>query len=277
MIELIDFLKAAGVGVSLRKLKIHLASWNGHEKPINVYYEGNFKAWQEWQNRRNFACAQIVSLIDLGQHDWLFAGVYQINDCKPHPNCPAEYLYSTSLIPHQEELVGRVIVHHQRSGRASYLWHKPEISLPVAEIRREKLTFGEFPGYNAVILSHRELKIVIGQKIESWHGALANVKGVYLITDTSTGKHYVGKASGTEGIWQRWCSYTENGHGKNEGLIELLKEKGDDHASHFQYSILEIADTHASDAYILKRELYWMNVLKTGDFGFNKGAAHHGH
>ena len=40
--------------------------------------------------------------------------------------------------------------------------------------------------------------------------------------------------------------------------------------SHFQYSILEIADTHASDADILVRESYWMSALKTRDFGLNR-------
>ena len=39
--------------------------------------------------------------------------------------------------------------------------------------------------------------------------------------------------------------------------------------SNFQYSILEIADTHASDDDILDRESYWMKVLKTREFGLN--------
>ena len=39
--------------------------------------------------------------------------------------------------------------------------------------------------------------------------------------------------------------------------------------ANFQYSILEIADTHASDEDILKREAYWMDALKTRKFGMN--------
>jgi len=78
----------------------------------------------------------------------------------------------------------------------SYIWYQPAIALPIVEIRREKLTIEEFPGYNAVILSHSKLKIIVEQRIPSWHAALANVKGIYLITDTATGRHYVGKASG---------------------------------------------------------------------------------
>ena len=106
-------------------------------------------------------------------------------------------------------------------------------------------------------------------KIATWHGALANIKGIYLITDISTGKHYVGKASGDEGIWQRWCAYAKNGHGGNEELMKLLAENGEEHMKNFQYSILEIADSHASDKDILNRESYWMEVLKTREFGMN--------
>jgi hypothetical protein len=131
------------------------------------------------------------------------------------------------------------------------------------------MTIGGFPGYNAVLLSHSQLQIVTRQKIESWNGALANIKGLYLITDMTTGKHYVGKASGGVGIWQRWCSYAKNGHGGNVELKKLLRSKGERHMTHFQYSILEIADSHASDKDILLRESHWMNVLQTRRFGLN--------
>ena len=269
MLGLVPFLIAAGIEVDASSLKIHLACWNGHEKPINVFFAGNFKAWQEWQNKRNFPCRQIIGLIDLGQGEWLFAGVYEICGFKIHPRRKTRFQYSTKLLPGQDELVGRVIVRHQRSGRNSYIWSKPGVELPLIEVRREKLTIGEFPGYNAVVISHAELKIITDQKIASWHGALANIKGVYLITDTSTGGHYVGKASGGVGIWQRWCAYADNGHGGNVELKRVLKEKGPTHMAHFQYAILEIADTHASDADILARESYWMKALRSRSFGLN--------
>ena len=270
MIGLVNFLKAAGIELKTDDLKIHLACWNGRERPIDVYYAGNFEKWQQWQGRRNFKCAQVLSLIDLGQSNWLFAGVYKILGSKPHPKNKEHFLYSTRLLPKQEEMIGRIVVYHKRT-RASYIWHKPEVALPITEIRREKLTIEEFPGYNGVVISHSSLKIITEQKIASWHGALANIKGIYLITDTSTGLHYVGKASGRTGIWQRWCSYAENGHGGNVELKRLLKEKAAHYMSHFQYSILEIADTHASDADILERESYWVDALKSRDFGLNGG------
>ena len=107
------------------------------------------------------------------------------------------------------------------------------------------------------------------QEIATWHGALANIKGVYLVTDTVTGKLYVGKASGEAGIWQRWCDYAKNGHGGNKELIAVLNENGSDYMRNFQYSILEIADSHASEEDILDRESHWMNVLKSREYGMN--------
>src|SRR5258706_8415050 len=210
MIGLVNFLKAAGIEFNVNDLKIHLAGWNGYEHPIDEYYAGDFKEWQERQGKRNFTCSHVLSLIDIGCGSWLFGGVYEILGCKRRPN--GGFRYSTRLAPKQDELIGRIIAHHKRT-RAPYIWHKPEIALPIIEIRRKKMTIGEFPGYNAVVVTHKSLKIITEQKISSWHGALANIKGVYLITDTTTGRHYVGKASGNSGIWQRWCSYAENGHG----------------------------------------------------------------
>ncbi len=271
MIGLVDFLKAANVGIDTNSLKIHLACWNGTENPIDVYYAGRFKGWQESQTRRNFECNQVLSLIDLGQGSWLFAGLYHVSGCKPDPQNNDHFLYSTDLIPNQEDMIGRIVVQHARGGRASYIWYKAGVTLLIIEIRRERLIIQEFPGYNAVLISHGTLRTITDQKIASWHGALANIKGVYLITDTTTGKHYVGKASGDEGIWQRWCSYAENGHGGNRELERLLRENGPQHMDHFQYSILEIADTHSSDADILRRESYWMDALKTREFGLNRG------
>ena len=76
-----------------------------------------------------------------------------------------------------------------------------------------------------------------------------------------SGKLYVGSASGEEGIWQRWSDYAVNSHGRNVELQELLADEGDTYVKKFRYSILEIADLHASRDDILKRESHWKDVL----------------
>lgn len=279
MVGLVDFLHAAGVMVDtgIKQTKIHLATKNNDADtdPLDFYYAGKFKAWQEYQTRKNFKCRHIISLIKFKKDQWLFVGVHESLGCKPRNDNPDCYEYSTKLLPDQDDFIGRIIVHHKRSGRQAYPWYTADAELPILEIRREKVSIGDFPGFNAVNISHEHLKIITHEKIPSWHGALANIKGVYLITNTDEDKkadprrHYVGKASGDVGIWQRWCSYAKNGHGGNKELRVLIDKYGSAYAKHFQYSILEIADTHASDKDILARESHWMNVMQTRKFGLN--------
>ncbi|MCX8020841.1 MAG: hypothetical protein N2747_10145 [Chitinophagaceae bacterium] len=56
-----------------------------------------------------------------------------------------------------------------------------------------------FPGYEKVHISWEEMKRVLEK--DSWKAALQNQKGIYLITDKSSGKMYVGSACGKEMIF----------------------------------------------------------------------------
>jgi hypothetical protein len=210
----------------------------------------------------------VVSLIELRKNKWLFAGVYKILG---HKKISDKHIaYSTELIEGQSELIGRIVVHHKRTGRPTYLKGKNDGGdFDVSEILPRRLAIKDFPGHNSVQISYSHLKSIINQNIQTWHGALSNVKGVYLITDNTCGKQYVGSATGGSGIWQRWSDYAKNGHGGNKELKALLKEKGIDHKSNFQYAILEIADTHSTDDQIRGREKYWKTVLRSKEFGYN--------
>lgn len=154
--------------------------------------------------------------------------------------------------------------------RASYLrGPKYTSELLVVAIRDQRLTVGDFPGFNAVLLSYTILRTVVRESNPSWLAALANVAGVYVITDNTTGKQYVGSAYGGVGLWQRWCAYAKTGHGGNKELRQLLDANGVDHAHHLQFSILEVCDLNASDEYIIGRESHWKTVLRTREFGLN--------
>jgi hypothetical protein len=161
-------------------------------------------------------------------------------------------------------------VRFDKGFRASYLrGSKWADHMEVVAIREQRMTVGEFPGFNAVLLPLGTLRTVVGQEIESWKAALGNVAGVYVITDNSDGRHYVGSAYGGAGLWSRWVDYATNGHGGNAEVRALLAEKGSDHAEKFQFSILEVCDLNASDEFILGREVHWKTVLRTRDFGLN--------
>ena len=267
MITLANFLEACNIELDRTNFKIHLAVPSRNSSPLEEYFNNNFDNWQATQNKKNFPCNHVVSLIDLGSNRWLFVGVYQVLKVKPDGK---RYWYSMRQLPNQENLVGRIIVNYNRSSRSSYRkGHKIEQDCLVGEVLAKRLSMSVYPGHNNVIISYLELSTIISQNEPTWHGALSNVKGIYCITDTANGKQYIGKADGLDGIWQRWSTYIHTGHGDNKELKKLLKEKGLSYKSNFQYSLIEIADFRTSDDEINARESHWKQVLLTRKFGYN--------
>lgn len=267
MIKLVSLIEAAGVPLDRNDYKVHLAT--GSEwLPLDAFYEGRFKEWQEDQAARNFSRDMVVALIHLDGCRWLFAGVYRVLGCEALAN--GRFRYSTELLDGQDELIGRVIVQHKRAARASYLIGLPDGGpFHVAEIKAQPMTIGDFPGYGAVCEPMARLRIIVSQNLESWRGALSNMKGVYLITDRSNGKLYVGSATGDDGLWQRWSTYAATGHGGNRDLRRILDERGVGHADHFQFALLEVADSRATDEYVLTRESFWKGALGSREHGYN--------
>lgn len=246
------------------KCKLHFASWNGEEDPLDVFLAGNFDEWQSWQARKNFKLPYVVSLIALPKSShWIFAGAYDSLGCDWKEKHGA-YRYRLRRRDRPSEFEGRLIAAFERPGRQSYLlgerWHH---AILVAEIRPDRIQVSEFPGYSAAMLTKQHLDIVVAQEIESWRSALSNVAGIYVIADRNTGKLYVGSATGGEGIWSRWCAYSATGHGNNRELRELLRREGKQYSEYFQFGVLEIADTHASSDDVLERESHWKNLLLT--------------
>jgi len=270
VIKLSDFLELKKLKLPFAECKIHCATGDVNP-PLDAFYDGRFKEWQEYQTQKNFQRPYVLSLIHLEGSHWLYAGIYKVNG---EPRLGTEdgreiYYYETTFLEGQEDHIGKIIVHFEKGFRASYLLaekHMDQIS--IIKILEERKTIGEFPGFNKVKISHQELERIIRMREKSWAGALTNIKGIYLITDKSNGKHYVGSAIGEEGIWSRWSSYAFNGHGGNKELVALLKDSPEQFKN-YQYSILEIADSHTSDQEILERESFWKDILGSRAFGYN--------
>jgi hypothetical protein len=270
MLKLIDLIELAGI--KLHDFKIHCATGSNQNPPLEAFFNGTFKHWQEEQNQKNFQCKHILSLIYLEGDQWLFAGIYAVNGVKPGnwKDTPC-YLYATEEVSGLNHLTGKVIVQFKKAFRASYLRGLKHVDhLLVAELRNKCMTIGDFPDYKSVLLSYRKLQTIVQESNKSWHTALSIVSGVYLITDTSDGKLYVGSAYGGEGIWQRWAAYAQNGHGENKEIVKLLSEKGNHHSRNFQFSLLEVCDIDSNVDLVLKKENHWKTVLKTREFGLNK-------
>lgn len=266
MIRLIDILKATGI--ELGNYKIHFATkGKGEKTPLEAYFEHKFKEWQEEQNARNFECDNVIALIHRGADQWLFAGVYRILGVE---GARPSVKYKTELLPEQQDTIGRIIVRYKRTFRNSYvLGDKFGSQLEVARILELPLSIENFKGFNKVRISHATLKLIVQNHEESWQTALSSVGGVYLVMDSITGKGYVGSAYGQGGIWQRWCSYAQTGHGNNVNLMALIEAKGSSYADTFQYAVLEIADLLDTDDQVLKREAHWKDVLMSREFGYN--------
>jgi hypothetical protein len=64
-----------------KETKIHLARFNGSERPIDVFIAERFDQWQSWQSRKNFSRQFVLSLIDAGAGRWLYVGLFRSIGC----------------------------------------------------------------------------------------------------------------------------------------------------------------------------------------------------
>ena len=129
----------------------------------------------------------------------------------------------------------------------------------------------QFDGYDKVSRPFPELKKIITANVDNWRILLENVNCVYAITDTLTGKIYIGRTYGYNGTWQRWSDYVyTGGHGHDKELMRILATDSA-YANNFLFSIVEcFFNRNGNELYILEREKYWKDVFLTRKFGNNK-------
>lgn len=209
-----------------------------------------------------------------GPNYFIFGGLYGIE--KITPEVWKTVGYKLTLLDKFKEYRKRLIIKLENPiGRNSYnRWFRcvqEDLNPEIYELA-PSTKLGSFPGYNNVLLSHKDLQLIFKKEEPEWKKALSNVKGVYCITDTSTGKLYIGSAYGDdEGIWQRWHQYADvdNLTGGNKAFEEL-KESGANYIiDNFTYSILEIFDMRTKKEDIIRREEFWKRVFKTKLYGMN--------
>lgn len=214
-----------------------------------------------------------IGFIRIRDDYWLMTGIVKVvKDNGLAKPSTAEYL--------TKKYNFRLVVRFHKNFQNGIVLAKNIIDeLEVIEIWNPDKTLDDktFPGYKNVSVSYHELK----KKLESpeWRTALSCRKGVYLIADRATGKLYIGSAYGANGILGRWETYIKSGYDKNEvengkypnkKLQELVNEKGLSYIQeNFQYSILETFTDDVSDEYIITRESWWKEALRSRQFGYN--------
>ena len=260
-----------------KEIKLHCAignTKNGGSKlePLFEFSKGKFKEWQDGQWNKNFEKNYILSLIYINKNEWLFAGIWQSLDVKQEKHISGRTLfkYKTKLLDNGKELIGKLVVSFEKDFRASYLLLEKHIdNLLLCEIRKNEYKFEPFPGFSDVHITFDLLKEIIGNNEPSWQSALSSVKGIYLITDKSNGKLYVGSAYGENAFWQRWSAYMENGHDGNKKLKAIIAKNGIKHCENFTFSILEICNINTVDDVIINKESFWKERLLTREYGYN--------
>lgn len=262
----------------LRQYKLHLACWNKYEHPLNVYLN-DWEKWVDWNqwrgNKNDFNRQYIFSLIQFHHEPgkWLFGGVFKVVETLAN-FADTSVGYRLELVDLHKDLIGRLIIDFQRThgrGRA-FLLEKHYNQFSISEILKSPYDGVNFPGYENININFPELEMIFKVQKTDWKGALENVKGVYVICDKSNGKKYVGSAYGDLGIWSRWKSYIETGHGSNEEFSKVMAVNGIEYArKNFRFSLLEFHSRKSDDVVIINRESFWKEVLLTrGQFGYNK-------
>jgi len=235
-----------------------------------------FLTYQNGQGKDVFKDVDfIVSFIGEGNDKGTlsrFVGVFKINDKKTY-NEPTTidiftdvfFNYNMEEVSGFEDLKERVII-KWNNAISWHQWIKNEME--VTEIQ-PGLHYKQFVDYFDFILKFDELKEIINNQYSDWKKTLSITKGIYLISDTKTGKLYVGSAYGENGIWGRWTEYVKSsGHGNNKTLKELVNNEGD-YAKNFRFSILMLLPKTITPNEAIKKETLYKNKLGTNSFGLN--------
>jgi hypothetical protein len=181
--------------------------------------------------------------------------------------------YEVELAKEGDGFLGRLKLrstYRERATRVKFENHYP--GFEVQEILREPYSGQSFSGFEDIDLSFEERETLVRNSRPDWQAALSSVKGVYLISDITTGKRYIGSAYGDQGIRSRWCAYVASGHGGNVELRALVNTPTLEYCrKSFRFALLEFRPAPTPDEVILAREAFRKRILLTrGDFGLNR-------
>lgn len=256
------------------KAKVKFNIYNGSNNPIDIYKNNPDeinKQWLYWRNEnRYFRVGQIaICLVRIRDDHWLLTTVDTVDS---ELNVKNGINYTGIPFDEYKEYYGRTIVKFHKAFQTQGVnYEKVKDQLEVCQILPDTFDDDDFPGYDKVKLSYRQLKSILDRHKKDWIAALENQKAVYLITDLNNGKLYVGSATSETGmLLHRWQDYALNCHGGNKELKKIVDEKGIKYVQdNFQYSILENYNAKIDDETIKARESWWKEILQTKKYGYN--------
>jgi hypothetical protein len=256
-----------------REYKLHLACRSPEgTHPLDEYVAdaANWLHWNEWRGAKNdWNRPYVLSFMEFYPEPdaWLFGGEFEVLARKKDG-------YKLCLVDGSQKFVGRLVARFHRyqgmRGRAYRLESFLE-QFEVHQILPIPYQGEAFCGIVNIDHDFGTLEAVFRNQRPDWRAALSDVKGVYLISDKSNGKKYVGSAYGDAGIWSRWACYMGTGHGGNDDLVRLIKSRGMKYArENFHFAILEVMAKSTPDEVVTTREAHWKRVLLSREHGYNK-------
>ncbi len=253
---------------NIDNLKIRFVMPNSaDDDPMTLFKDDKKKLldWQFWnyKKKKSFKENEIaIGFVKIEADKWLLFDISRITkDLNKLDSVGYEY----ETVQEFEKYFGRIIIEFKNKSQNMVRKANSVINdCKVVQIIENTFDDDLFPGYENVNVSWDTLKRVINKGV--WKTALENQKGVYLITDKSNGKNYVGSAYGGDMLHGRWSDYIRTGHGSNKELktldINHIKEN-------FQYSILDIYKSTVDDKTIINRESWWKKILLSKEYGYN--------
>lgn len=270
-------------GVDLTKTKLMRHTTNAGEAH-ECFTLGYFDIYQSIQRQDRLKdCEYFLSFLAGEGTSAKYYGCYKIAGTEPLKLdlLPADYpnkFSENNGITHSFYKIEKTHILHDLENRLVIDWGKSTRGwLQNATTEKEVLQIlpyiseYEFVSYDKILLTYEALKHIIHNSNEHklWEDRLSAVAGVYLITDTKTGKHYVGSASSNDGgIWGRWSSYAKTKHGGNKSLIALINDDAN-YCKNFIFSIFEVFPIKRDRSEIIAYEQLYKKKLYSTKFGFN--------
>ena len=282
----LDLLALAGFDRSATAVMVR----HQHDKyPVREFLRtGWFELYQAYQRKPVFDKSEfVVSFSGLTGTLACFEGVFRKRGFRraaegdTPSNCPwvqewkeqcrtgegGGRFYDLERIPSFADLEGRT---HIDWGAGTRSWCQRLTNKPVIELTPKGRRLPSFDDYLEFALTYAELKELFANSNahREWRARLEAVGGTYLILAETTGEQYVGSASGSGGIWQRWRDYAQSGHGGNKKL-QTLMDKDPAYPDGFRFSILQIAPKTISRDELLKQEAMVKDKLGSRVHGLN--------